>query len=327
MIHNYFKPKKNQYKLLKFLITKPSSNKVDLKIKKKISNLNEYQYFSLFSDFIFTKTINLMTIEELEHFFNFEETIHYQDNYLPFSDIDTEELFKEIDIVFNCKNELENLVEYHLNTKEYPKQTIITKLNFIRENIINAFLNDLSISKSLISAFLKRNDLIKEYDAKTDFVKMILIEITKFEKKLLSLENQINDTINNFSTKRKGNYLINVKDEIIEKLYIGLKKYDFIDIDKTSQKQFLEVLKLDWTKHKSIIYLKLDNIQFNYFIKCCEKYLNIKIALTNLEDAKNIKTKNGSINAKSMYSSKSRSNTTPKENDYINSIFEEIKKG
>lgn len=322
MIHNYFTLKEKQYKISNFLINNQNPNTIDLSIKKKISKLNEYQHFSLFSDFFISKPLNQILKEELDHFVEvLKKTNNEIDDYFPRSNFNTSESNTDYFLVFNYKKGVSHLVNHYLNTKEYPKQTLITKLLFLKEKIQFSFIQPLTIIKPTFEYYVSNKDNINNDNI--IFIRDLMDELVQIEERYLDYINKIDNKINSFSTAKTGNYLITVDDEILIKVYNGLEKNDFIDIHKTSLEQFVEVLKSDWGKHKSIIYLNMDNIQFKYFVKCLDEYFKIGFQLTHIEYSGNIENKNGKIKAKSVYTSVSKSGMEPKDFELIKSIFEE----
>lgn len=327
MIHNYFTLKEKQHKILKFLMNNQNTNKIDLSIKKKISKLNEYQHFSLFCDFFSRKPLNQMSKEELDHFtLILEKTENGFDDYFPRSNFNTSVSHKDYFLVFNYKNSIYNLVDYYLNTKEYPKQTLTTKLLFLKECILFHFIQPLSIINLNFKYYVFNKDNFSNDNY--IFIDDLRDELLQKEEIHLDYINKIDTKINSFSTPKTGNYLITVDDEILIELYNGLEKHDFIDIHKTSSEQFIEVLKSDWEKHKSCIYLKMDNIQFRYFMKCLEEHFNVEMQLTHIEYSGNIVNKNGKIKASAVsasFSKAERNGMEPKREKTIISIFENIK--
>ena len=326
MIQEYFTPKKNQHKLIQFIKNNPKPNEVNLKIKRKLKKLNEYQHFCIFHAFIFSKPRELITKEELGHLVKYQKKCDYDiDLYFPRSNTNTSDPNTNYFLIFNNKKDFYFLVNYFLTTKEYPKQTLLTKLLVIKENIQNNFITPLRMINYNITAYAFDK---KNYDNDNITIFRDLVEeLEDLEEKYKEFYKQIENQINSFSGAKKGNYLLNAKCEILKKLY-KLLEVDFIDIHKTSEQQFLEVLQCDWEKHDSIIYLKMDNIQFKYFFDCLEEYLKISIPFSNMEHSGNIENTNGKINASSIYSSSSaaeKKGTEPKKKETIKSIFENIK--
>ena len=365
MINKYFKCDRKLQKLSHSLISFDNSNKIKKKLIKKISKLNEFQFIMLFNGFIIEKGIDEVTENELMLFI-LTDKIHYPNN--PHLGIDiyeneylSDDELKEIKNSgitlthesFNCKNKIEKLVKnlfivpYQIDNyseepllneqlkrynessmeflKEFPTNTQITKLNYLRDKIINNFLTEISI----LSHYITKNISLKNTETnKKNYLIFILEKILKLEEKLIELDEVIVTKINSYNVKRDGNYFIDTNTELLKKLYSELEKSDFIDIHKTSQEEFIEVLKSDWDEHNSIIHLKMDGIQFGYFIECVFYYLKVRIQLSSIEYAGNIKTKNGIINARSVSSSYSKSKKQekkPKREKDLQSIFEKLK--
>ncbi|GAB1856839.1 hypothetical protein MHTCC0001_16750 [Flavobacteriaceae bacterium MHTCC 0001] len=117
-----------------------------------------------------------------------------------------------------------------------------------------------------------------------------------------------------------------INKEILSLLYQQLKRYDFLNEDKTSEIDFLNVFTLDWGKNDSEIFLKMDNPQTHLFFSFFDDYFDIKITLSQIERSKKVKNKNGLLKANSVYASGSKS-IFPKREDTIREIFENVKKG
>lgn len=365
MINKYFKYNRKLQKLSDSILSFDNSSKMKKKLIKKISKLNEFQFIMLFNGFIIEKGIDEVTENELMLFI-LTDKIHYPNN--PHSGIDiyenkylSDDELKEIinsgitltHERLNCKSKIEKLVKnlfivpyqidnysdeslleiqlkkYFENSmeflKEFPKTTQITKLNYLRDKIIDTFLVEISI----LSDYITKNISLKNTETnKKNQLIFILEEVLKLEEKLIELDKIIVNKIDSYNIKKEGNYFIDSDTELLKKLYSELEKNDFIDIHKTSQEEFIEVLKSDWDEHSSIIHLKMDSIQFGYFIDRLFIELKIKIHLSSIEYAGNIITKNGKINARSAsssYSNSKKKGTLPKRHKNIESIFEKLK--
>jgi hypothetical protein len=326
MLTNYFQKSKKYFKIRKLLMLENNSITTDKKIKKRISKLNEFEHFSLFCE-VFTETsFYPFTKENLSHFTKKRKKTDYKiDDFFPRSNSNTTNSNKDYFLIFNCNKDFQKLIINHLKTKEYSKDTLINKLLIIKDYVLECFLDPLTILiPTLKNQLGKTNKLFIENDT---YICDLIEELTQIEEKYIELTNRVENKIHSFSKNIKGNYQIDLKNEILEKLYKELDKFDFIDINKTSKDDFLNVLKLDWSYHNSIIYMRLNNIDFKYFILSFEKYFKNKIYLTFIEEAKNIKTINGDVTAKSIAVSFSKSKQNSENFEIIDSIFEKIKKG
>lgn len=128
----------------------------------------------------------------------------------------------------------------------------------------------------------------------------------------------------------KKNYNIISSSKILKNLYQGLSRYDFINENKTSLKDFMNALLLDWVDHKSTIFLEMNNPQTQLFFNSLNESLGIKIPLTQIEFSQKIENKNGLIKANSIYASTSKSKNTsifPKQGDLLIEIIKSAKKG
>lgn len=328
MLHSYFKIKDKHYKTLDYIKNNLNSKQNTLSIKKKINKLNEYQFFFLLCDLMYHHPIEHLTVDTFKFFFEIRETIISEDDYLPFQDYVKDYVHIPITdsyVVFSSKKELESLVDYYLNTKEYPKEILITKLLVLSDKILEDIYQQVSTIKYYFLKYVEHEENI-DNDLKVDYSVDIIKALENYEKNLLELYDKIQEKISEASetTSKNGNYIITTDNEILKKLYSGLEKFMFIDQSKTTLNQFIEVLKLDWQAHNYVVYLAMDNIQFKYFIDCFNQFLRNKIPLTHIERSENIENKNGKIKAKSVRTSVSKSNMPPKDFELIKSIFEKL---
>lgn len=340
MIANYFQKNKEYFKIRKSIMLDNNPEKTNKKIKKRISKLNEFEHFSLFCEVFIEKPLFPFTKEYLSHFTKKrKKSNHKIYDFFPRSNSNTSNSSKDYYLVFNCNKDFEELIINHLTTKEYSTETLVKKLLIIKEYLLQYFLDPLEILIPTLKNQLKKtNKLFIENDT---FI-FDLIEELEHNKKnynnlLNSIENKIkslsNDSIennqikNNSSLKKiKGNYQIEVKNEVLEEIYNELNRYDFIDIDRTSKEDFIKVFKLDWKDHDSVIHFKISNVEIRFFIKCFNDDLKEKIPLTFIEHAGNIKTKDRIFKATTLYSGGSRSENNSPNIKIIRSIFEKIKK-
>jgi len=328
MLHSYFSFKDKHYKTLEFIKDNLNSNENNLYIAKKIKKLNEYQFFYLLSDLIYHHPIKHLSLDNIKLFFESRKTIINEDDYLPFQDYGKDFVHIPISdtyVVFNSKKGLRSLVDYYLKTKEYPKETLITKLLVLSDKILEDIYQQVNTIKNYFLNNLQ-NEENYQNDLRISFSTDIIIALEDFEKYVVTLCDEIQDKISGLSgfISNNENYTISVDNKILEKLYFGLEKFMFIDETQTSLTQFIDVLKLNWKEHNSVIYLRMDNIQFKYFIDCISQFLNTKIPLTFIERSQNIKNINGIINASSIRASYSRAYGSTKDFESIRAIFENL---
>lgn len=340
MIANYFQKSKEYFKIRKSIMLDNNPETTNKKTKKRISKLNEFEHFSLFCEVFIEKPLFPFTKEYLSHFTKKrKKSNHKIYDFFPRSNSNTSNSSKDYYLVFNCNKDFEELIINHLTTKEYSTETLVKKLLIIKEYLLQYFLDPLEILIPTLKNQLKKtNKLFIENDT---FI-FDLIEELEHNKKnynnlLNSIENKIkslsNDSIennqikNNSSLKKiKGNYQIEVKNEVLEEIYNELNRYDFIDIDRTSKEDFIKVFKLDWKDHDSVIHFKITNVEIKFFIECFNEDLNEKIPLTFIEHAGNIKTKDRIFKASTLYSGGNQSKNNSPNIKIIRSIFEKIKK-
>lgn len=342
MIANYFQKSKEYFKIRKSIMLDNNPETTNKKIKKRISKLNEFEHFSLFCEVFIEKPLFPFTKEHLSYFTKKrKKSNHKIYDFFPRSNSNTSNSIKDYYLVFNCNKDFKELIINHLRTKEYSNETLVKKLLIIKEYLLEYFLDPLAILIPTLKNQLKKPnklfiendtfiwDLIEEFEHnKKDYNNFI----NSIENKIKSLsndsiENNQNKIKNNSSSKIiKSNYQIEVKNEILEKIYKELDRYNLIDIDRTSKEDFIKVFKLDWKDHNSVIHFEITNVELKYFIKCFNEDLNEKIPLTFFEYAGNIKTKDRIFKASSLYSGSSQSENNSPNIKIISSIFEKIKK-
>ncbi|WP_333810013.1 hypothetical protein [Flavobacterium sp.] len=339
MIINYFQKNKDYFKIRKLLMNN-NPETTDKKIKNKIKKLNEFEHFSLFCEVFIEKPLYPFTKEYFSHFTKKRERSQYNiDDIFTRSNRNISNSDKEYYLEFNCKKDFQELIINLLRTKEYSTETLTKKLLITKEYLLEHFLNPLEIIIPTLKNQLKRtNNLFIENDM---FISDLIEELEHNKENYINLLNSIenkvkslsNDSIennqikNNSSSKKiKGNYQIEVKNEVLEEIYNELNRYDFIDIDRTSKEDFIKVFKLDWKDHNSVIHFKITNVEIKFFIECFNEDLNEKIPLTFIEHAGNIKTKDRTFKASTLYSGGNQSKNNSPNIKIIRSIFEKIKK-
>ncbi|SHG41429.1 hypothetical protein SAMN05444396_11189 [Flavobacterium segetis] len=327
MIYSYFQIKDKHYKVLNGIKNNLYSQNNKSSVKKKVKKLNEYQFYFIFNDLMQYYKIEHFPIDVLELFFERSKITINKSEYFSFKESGNLKGFVPVNVDwvdFNCKNDLDSFIDYFLHTKEYPKETLLTKLLVLSdklfENIFHPLMNIQMRLEDYIENSNRNGNAIKY-----DYLEQIILALDNQQKHILELSYSIQEKVDKLAKNTKGqNYLIVTDDEILKKLYRELNKFDFIDENKTTLEQFIEVLKSDWKAHNSVIYLNLDNIQFKFFIDCISQFLSTKIPLSFIQLAGNIENNNGKINAKSVCSSTSKSIMPPKKNDIIRSIFEKL---
>lgn len=339
MIINYFQKNKDYFKIRKLLMNN-NPETTDKKIKNKIKKLNEFEHFSLFCEVFIEKPLYPFTKEYFSHFTKKREKSQYNiDDIFTRSNRNISNSDKEYYLEFNCKKDFQELIINLLRTKEYSTETLTKKLLITKEYLLEHFLNPLEIIIPTLKNQLKRtNNLFIENDMFiSDLIEELEHNKENYNNLLNSIENKVkslsNDSIennqikNNSSSKKiKGNYQIEVKNEVLEEIYNELNRYDFIDIDRTSKEDFIKVFKLDWKDHNSVIHFKITNVEIKFFIECFNEDLNEKIPLTFIEHAGNIKTKDRIFKASTLYSGGSQSENNSPNIKIIRSIFEKTKK-
>jgi hypothetical protein len=327
MIYSYFQIKDKHNNVLNGIKNNLYSQDKKSFVKKKVKKLNEYQFCFIFNDLMQHYKIAHFPLDVLELFFERSKITINKSEYFSFNESGNLKDFVPFNvdwINFNCKNDLDSFIAYMLETKEYPRETLLTKLLVLSDRLFDDIFHPLENIRIRFQDYIEdatRNGKSMKFD----YLKEIILALENHQKHILELSYRIQEKVDKLSTNtRSQNYLIVTDDEIIKKLYQELNKFDFIDENKTSMKQFIEVLKSDWKAHNSVIYLKMDNIQFKFFIDCINQFLRTKIPLSFIQAAKNIENNNGKINSKSVRSSVSKSKMLCKDYEVIKVIFEKL---
>lgn len=314
-------------------------NEQDDLIKAKIKNLYDYNFLKLFRQIQTFLPINDMKNEELYFFFNKKVYTHFAYESFTSEDENSDDypIFFYMDYVtLNCKLKVYRIVEKLLNTKKIPIHILVSELFTLKDFIINEILSNLDYVLNSIAEYSKNSLVEINYDyilVSLQIDKVIndhkynltnCLDLITLKLEQLTSEPHESNKKNSF----EKNYNITLDDKLINKLYNELERNEFIDIFETSYDQFVEVLKKDWHSHKSVIHLKMDNIQIGFFLLNLKKHLQLEFSLSKIELANNIYTKKGVFNARSVSSSFSeskRKGTEPKRKKDIISIFEKLK--
>ena len=328
MIYNYYKRKEKYFKILDILRGDLLTDSEIKSVKANVKKMNEYHFFNLLNDLIYYKSIHNLTIKELSCFFITEQKVSYENYLLPFMDsFDDNKHVYETYLSLNFRNELENIVDYLINTKEYPKSTLRTKLLYLKDCMYNDNFLMIECAKESFISYCDNIENSNENSTKISFSLDVIGTLNEYENELNSIIKKINKKIDSLNTviPKRGNYLVDLDNELLKDLYSLLEKNMFIDQNKTTQNQFIQVLKSNWEDHNSIIHLEMDNRQFYTFISKMDEYLGFKISIPSIEFAENIENKNGKIKANSIYSSKSGKIIPPKRETEIDYIIKKIK--
>lgn len=307
-------------------------------IKAKINELNDYNFFKLLKQILFFIPIKDMKNEELSFFVKEKVFSHFvYDSYDEDKSLDTYSKIFDVDYVkLNCKLKIYKISERILKTRKLPIHILETELFTLKDFIISENLSNLDYVLNSFDEYLKTSIEYENYE--NILISMKIVEAINTHKyhlinyldqitlKLEYLYSKTDESKEN--SKKANNYNLNIDDKILYKLYDELERNEFIDVFETSLEQFVEVLKKDWHEHKSVIHLKMDNIQLNFFLLNLKKHLDIKLSLSKIEFADNIYNKNGKLKAYSIsasYSESLRKGTEPKRKKDIISVFEKLK--
>lgn len=328
MLYSYFNIKNKHKKTLNYIKCNIDSLENKPSVIKKIKKLNDCQFFFLITDLMNHLSRDQFIENALELFFTRSEILLNTDQYFDLKKNDRLNEFKpfiEEFVSSNYKEEVQSLINYFLETKEYPKETLMTKLLVLSDNIFEFIFHPASHLSIFINEYLEQK-IDYEKNENYNFLNGISNDLNNTINGVVILSERIQEKIDSLSKTniKNENYLIDTDNNILKKLYFSLEKNMFIDQNKTSLDQFINVLKLDWNSHNSIIHLEMDNIQFKYFIDCFNQFLKINIQKTFIQRAGNIRNKNGQIKANSMYTTGSNYVIKQKDFELIKSIFEKI---
>jgi hypothetical protein len=191
------------------------------------------------------------------------------------------------------------------------------------------------------------NQFIKEYlnsvlievrdkPNSTNF-RLLAVEINRIQKLILKSSNfnflhwylsELKSVLTDlkFMCKNQPNYNLSCSVQKLKKLYSELKKYDFIQIEYTTQTDFIDVFLEDWYSHDSICVLKMDNPQTKCFINNFKIHVDSKLSMVAVEKAHNISNNSGYIKSSSLSSSSSRNKLIgPKREHDIMTAFNAVR--
>ncbi|SHJ88180.1 hypothetical protein SAMN04487911_1502 [Arenibacter nanhaiticus] len=239
--------------------------------------------------------------------------------------------------------------ELYFFVKDFTKHSegiyeLISGNNLIKQTLLFVFQN--SVFKGHEKGYqltAKSNVFLKQYLTKilielrsnNDYNTQRLVKLEINRIQILRLKDTDFSLLNWYLEELKGvisdlksisgakpNYKLGCSNNAIRQLYNRLLKYDFIDVDYTSLKDFETVFFNDWYSHKSICVLKMDNPQTKFFINQFKIHIDKRLTLTDLEKAKNIRNKSGYIICSSINSSSSRNRLIgPKRQDDLAAVF------
>jgi len=327
------------------LIKKHQSLKI-FTIQKQFSNsINfEQQIIDITSDY--TSILKLRSYRDIF----FDKIIDFSLVDKRFSNISIELLAVFKEELFKIDNEILDFInQIHLKIIDHWNRLKILlniEEHFSFKNFINEVsLIDYKIWKSKILGYFKSITEEKEFHEKK---KLFLTYISCYEEiakvsyflniSYLKSENypltceEVNDMIEgiNFRKSLEDCFKIQSTDLILKNLYYQLNRYEKISSQKTTIQDFLNVFKLPWSSHTSIIHFELDHPQTQLLFLKMNEILGIKLPFQQVERSKKIKNKNGFIKANSLYSSGSRNKSTsylPKHGELIIEIVESSQKG
>ncbi|OXA95747.1 hypothetical protein B0A75_18955 [Flavobacterium oncorhynchi] len=334
MLHSFFKLKNKHYKFSSHFTNELTfyTNK-NLLTKKKLSKLNESQFLFILGKLL-RYPIDQIETNTLNYFFFHLETQKPEEFALPWLDQETiaisdERFIPETYVELNCKKGLESLVDHYINTKEYGKDTHINKLLVLLDYIYNDILQPVNLNNY---SFYDYIDNLEDITDMKRFIYLndIRIALDNYADMAQQLCDKINIKITLLSKPNVSNenFRLEIDSNILKKIYFGLEQQMFINQEKTTCEQFLNVLQLDWKDHNSIITFEMDHILFKHFIDFLDLYFNLKIQLSTIEYSAKIANKNGLIKASRVSASIGQYRKFMKDRDDINalkSMFEKIK--
>jgi hypothetical protein len=123
--------------------------------------------------------------------------------------------------------------------------------------------------------------------------------------------------------KRKKNFNVSITDEQLKTLYNEMVRYDMIVGEQTKRNDFIKVFTLDWGKHDSKIYLKLDAPSCREFYEIFKThFLNNSLTLIDfIERSDTIRKEDGNpYTYATVKDAKSRTPVSKRSND-LKKIF------
>ncbi|TMM58440.1 hypothetical protein FEE95_03140 [Maribacter algarum] len=250
-----------------------------------------------------------------------------------------------INFIYDKANDIANsLKEFKQGNKEFYKSFMATQNDFTKSIFLFVFKNSHFTGKDTYYVLNGgSNKFIKEY------LTSILIQIreqpTAISSRLIQLEinrvhalllknanfnflnwylDELKSGLNDlkYVYDSQPNYGLKCSEIALKNLYHKLKREDFVDIDHTTETNFVEVFLKNWYSHESICVLKMDNPQTKYFLDQFKIHIDSKLKLSDIEKAKNITNKSGYINSSSLSASSSRNKFLgPKREEDLVALF------
>ena len=130
------------------------------------------------------------------------------------------------------------------------------------------------------------------------------------------------------TSSKISRFSIAITENQSRELFCLLDRYEFINVDKTSQKDFKRVLSEPFKDNTLRIDLNMDNVQFKFFFDRFKNRFGKNLKLINLENSNKIYLKGRRLISRTVSSSADRNKRLtglPKRYQDINHIFSELK--
>ena len=173
------------------------------------------------------------------------------------------------------------------------------------------------------------NKITKELDFYQDELQKIKLELNRAlvlsveqnpKRNLKSNKKKINDELLSFGFTKQ-------QIPILKKIYLSLifDKADFVNKEKTSEEAFINILTTrDVRNSMGTIHFECETTQVAYILKCM-RHFSKKISYANIDRSKIFYTKNGEILTATNISKSISINDQPKQKEYIDSFFADLK--
>lgn len=300
LIEKYISPNFNTNYLIQFLKDDSFLNKNRKEIKFRITQLTIVQSLHVLNQVIIPIYSDNFSLDEMK-----------------LSKTNIKMFFEFIDFgnfPFPCVSDL-NFISSH----SYWEETIIKKKSKSQKeiNLISEFQNKFNselkrLVNLLISSLRLKNEYLNKdsieyfsnavYGTNENFKSELgKIPIIEYLIKKLEYDFIYHEKVLVFSSNENCNYNISIKKTGLLELYKLLEINEFINSEKTTQNDFINVLLNNWFSHQSIIYLQMDHYRTKLFLD------EINIKYTQAEKAKNISNNKGFIKGSILSSSASKS--------------------
>lgn len=274
-----------------------------------VKNDLEPFFKSIFNINIFNRYVNLNNVDETNICSTFRK------EYIDFIYKEANTLAKNLNDFKNGHNEFyglftnlekdltRNLFLFVFRNSHFTGKNTCYFLNGDSNQFIKEYLNSILIQ----TREKPKNTSSRLLQLEVNRIQVLILKNTRFNFLnwyLTELKCALNDL--KFIHDCELTYGLKCSEIKIRKLYRKLKRADFIDIDHTTEINFIEVFLKEWYTHDSICVLKMDNPQTKYFLDQFKVHIDTSLKVSDIAKVKNIANKNGYISSSSLSASSSR---------------------